>query len=185
MTNSYLSSVIKQFEYYKSLGDKTFDQLTDFDVHWQYNSESNSIAIITKHIVGNMLSRWTNFLTEDGEKTWREREQEFEDTYSNKKEMVEAWNSGWDCLFSAINPLNVDQLEQVVYIRNEGHTVTEAINRQLAHYAYHVGQIVFLGKLIKNKNWQSLSIPKGKSTDFNQEKFAQEKERKHFTDDLK
>lgn len=185
MTNSYLSSVIKQFEYYKSLGDKTFDQLTDFDVHWQYNSESNSIAIITKHIVGNMLSRWTNFLTEDGEKTWRERDQEFEDTYSNKKEMVEAWNSGWDCLFNAIKPLYEEQLEQIVYIRNQGHTVTEAINRQLAHYAYHVGQIVFLGKMIKNKNWQSLSIPKGKSTDYNQEKFAQEKERKHFTDDLK
>jgi Protein of unknown function (DUF1572) len=185
MTNSYLSSVVKQFEYYKSLGDKTFDQLTDSDVHWKYNSESNSIAIITKHIVGNMLSRWTNFLTEDGEKTWRERDQEFEDTYSNKKEMLKAWNSGWDCLFSAIKQLNVDQLEQVVYIRNEGHTVTEAINRQLAHYAYHAGQIVFLGKLIKNKNWQSLSIPKGKSTDYNQEKFAQEKERKHFTDDLK
>lgn len=185
MTTSYLTSIVKQFEYYKSLGEKTFDQLTDADIHWQYNSKSNSIAIITKHIVGNMLSRWTNFLTEDGEKTWRERDQEFEDTYANKEEMLEVWNTGWNCLFSAIKPLSDDQLEQIVYIRNQGHTVTEAINRQLAHYAYHVGQIVFLGKMIQADNWKSLSIPKGKSANYNQEKFAQEKERKHFTDDLK
>jgi len=185
MIAKYLNSTIKQFEYYKSLGDKTIAQLDENEIHVLLSSEANSVGIIVNHLWGNMMSRWTNFLTEDGEKTWRERDQEFEDTYSNKKEMLKAWNSGWDCLFSAIKPLNVDQLEQVVYIRNEGHTVTEAINRQLAHYAYHAGQIVFLGKLIKNKNWQSLSIPKGKSTDYNQEKFAQEKERKHFTDDLK
>ena len=185
MTTSYLTSIVKQFEYYKSLGEKTFDQLTDADIHWQYNSESNSIAIVTKHIVGNMLSRWTNFLTEDGEKIWRERDQEFEDTYSNKEEMLDAWNTGWNCLFNAIKPLSDDQLEQIVYIRNQGHTVTEAINRQLAHYAYHVGQIVFLGKMIQGDNWKSLSIPKGKSANYNQEKFAQEKERKHFTEDLK
>ncbi|MCB0462936.1 MAG: DUF1572 family protein [Flavobacteriaceae bacterium] len=185
MTSSYLTSIIKQFEYYKNLGEKTFSQITDSDLHWQYNSESNSIAIITKHLVGNMLSRWTNFLTEDGEKTWRERDQEFEDTYSNKEEMLKAWQKGWKCLFEAIIPLKEKQLEQIVYIRNQGHTVTEAINRQLAHYAYHVGQLVFLGKMIKGDNWKSLSIPKGKSTAFNQEKFAQEKQRKHFTDDLK
>jgi hypothetical protein len=185
MTNSYLPSIGKQFEYYKSLGEKTFDQLTDADIHWQYNSESNSIAIITKHIVGNMRSRWTNFLTEDGEKTWRERDQEFEDTYSNKEDMLTAWNVGWNCLFNAIKPLTNDQLEHIVYIRNQGHTVTEAINRQLAHYAYHIGQIVFLGKMIQGNHWKSLSIPKGKSSHYNQEKFAQEKERKHFTDDIK
>ena len=184
MTNSYLPSIIKQFEYYKELGEKTFSQLTDEQIHWQYNSESNSIAIITKHIVGNMLSRWTNFLTEDGEKSWRERDQEFQDTYPNKDEMFQAWKIGWDCLFDAVRPLKHDQLEQIVYIRNQGHTVTEALNRQLAQYASHVGQLMFLGKMIKDKDWQSLSIPKGKSSSYNKEKFSQEKERKHFTDDL-
>ncbi|MEZ4797308.1 MAG: DUF1572 family protein [Flavobacteriaceae bacterium] len=184
MTNSYLTSAIKQFEYYKSLGEKTFSQINDTDIHWQYNSESNSITIITKHLVGNMLSRWTNFLTEDGEKAWRERDQEFENTYTNKEEMLRAWEKGWACLFDALRPIKYSQLEQIVYIRNQGHTVTEAINRQLAHYAYHVGQIVFLGKMIQGDNWQSLSIPKGKSNVYNQEKFAKEKERKHFTDEL-
>lgn len=184
MTNSYLPSLIKQFRYYKQLGEKTFAQLGDNDIHWQYNSESNSIAMVTKHIVGNMLSRWTNFLTEDGEKSWRERDQEFEDTYISKKIMLVSWNKGWNCLFEAITPLTETQLEHLIYIRNEGHTVTEALNRQLAHYASHVGQIVFLGKMIKGEEWQSLSIPKGKSANFNQEKFAQQKEPKHFTDDL-
>jgi hypothetical protein len=184
MGSTYVSSIIKQFEYYKLLGEKTFDQLNDKDIHWRYNSESNSIAIITKHIVGNMLSRWTNFLTEDGEKIWRERDQEFEDTYVNKAEMILAWEKGWNCLFEAITPLKQNQLEQLIYIRNQGHTVTEALNRQLAHYASHVGQIMFLGKMIKGKEWQSLSIPKGNSANYNQEKIAQEKARKHFTDDL-
>ncbi len=110
MGSTYVSSIIKQFEYYKLLGEKTFDQLNDKDIHWQYNSESNSIAIITKHIVGNMLSRWTNFLTEDGEKIWRERDQEFEDPYVNKAEMIVAWEKGWNCLFEAITPLKQNQL---------------------------------------------------------------------------
>jgi hypothetical protein len=182
MENSYLQSIIKQFEYYKGLGERTFNQLSDGDIHWQYNSESNSIAIITKHIVGNMLSRWTNFLSEDGEKPWRKRDAEFEDTYTNKEDMFQAWEQAWACLFEAIHPLKGNQLEQIVYIRNQGHTVTEAINRQLAHYAYHIGQMVFLGKMIKAEKWDSLSIPKGQSTAYNQEKFAKEKERKHFTD---
>jgi len=183
MTNSYLPSIIKQFEYYKGLGEKTINQLSDENIHWQYNYESNSIATICKHIVGNMLSRWTNFLTEDGEKTWRKRDQEFEDTYKNKAELLCAWEEGWNCLFDAIKPIKESQLEDIIYIRNQGHTVTEALNRQLAHYASHVGQIMFLGKMIKGKDWQSLSIPKGESISYNQEKFAQEKERKHFTED--
>ena len=184
MSNSYLSSVIKQFEYYKGLGEKTFSQITDEQIHWQFNSESNSIAIITKHIIGNMLSRFTNFLTEDGEKKWRQRDQEFEDTYANKDEMLESWEKGWNCLFDAIKPLKEEQLEQLVYIRNQGHTITEALNRQLAHYAYHVGQLVFIGKMMKGKDWQTLSVAKGASITYNQEKFAQPKERKHFTEDL-
>ncbi|MCK0109871.1 DUF1572 domain-containing protein [Flavobacteriaceae bacterium S0825] len=184
MTNSYLSSIIKQFEYYKSLGDKTFEQLSNEHIHWQYNNESNSVAIIVKHIVGNMLSRWTNFLTEDGEKIWRERDKEFIDTYNYKEDMLMDWNKGWECLFEAIKPLEENQLEQIIYIRNQGHTVTEAINRQLAHYSYHIGQIVFLGKMITNNHWKPLSIPKGKSSSYNQEKFAKDKGRRHFTDDL-
>lgn len=151
---------------------------------WQSNEDANSISIIVKHMVGNMLSRWTNFLTEDGEKTWRNRDNEFVGSYQTKEEIIASWESGWHCLFSAINPLREEDLERIIYIRNGGHTVVEAINRQLAHYAYHVGQIVFLGKLIKGDEWQSLSIPKGESSKYNQEKFSQEKSKRHFTDDL-
>ncbi|MEW4922725.1 DUF1572 family protein [Algibacter sp. 2305UL17-15] len=181
---SYLTSVIKQFEYYKSLGDKTIDQLSFEELQKEFAQDSNSIGIIVKHIVGNMLSRWTNFLTEDGEKEWRQRDEEFIDTYNSKEELISSWNKGWQCLFDAITPLSEDDLEHIIYIRNQGHTVTEAINRQLAHYAYHVGQIVFLGKLVKGGNWKSLSIPKGHSSTYNKDKFSQEKGRRHFTDDL-
>lgn len=173
--NSYLSSIKKQFEYYKLLGDKTFEQLSNQDIHWQHNKDSNSVATIVKHVVGNMLSRWTNFLTEDGEKEWRQRDQEFEDTYKNKEDLITNWEKGWQCLFDAILPLTENDLERIIYIRNQGHTVTEAINRQLAHYAYHIGQIVFIGKMIKGKHWKSLSVPKGQSTAYNKEKFAKEK----------
>lgn len=185
MENSFLSCSIKQFQYYKSLGDKTFEQLDFHDVHKEFAEDSNSISIIVKHMVGNMLSRWTNFLTEDGEKPWRHRDDEFVDTYQSKEELLAFWEKGWNCLFEALTPLTNEHLEQIVYIRNEGHTVTEAVSRQLAHYAYHVGQIVLLGKLSKGGQWKSLSIPKGKSTDFNSNKFSQEKSRRHFTDDLR
>ncbi len=181
---SYLTSIIKQFEYYKSLGDKSFSQLSFDEMLWQSSEASNSISIIVKHMVGNMLSRWTNFLTEDGEKTWRNRDDEFIGSYTTKEEIIAAWESGWHCLFSALNTLNEDDLERIIYIRNEGHTVLEAINRQLTHYSYHVGQIVFLGKLLKGNDWRSLSIPKGDSSKYNQEKFSQEKEKRHFTDNL-
>jgi hypothetical protein len=181
---SYLTSIVKQFEYYKILGDKTFEQLSFDEMLWQSNEDSNSISIIVKHAVGNMLSRWTNFLTEDGEKEWRHRDDEFVSDFNSKEEIIAAWESGWFCLFKAIKPLKPKDLESIIYIRNEGHTVTEAINRQLAHYAYHIGQIVFLGKLLKGENWQSLSIPKGDSSKYNQEKFNKDKARKHFTDDL-
>ena len=111
--SSYLESINKQFEYYKLLGDKTFEQLSDKDIHWQFNSESNSVAIIVKHMVGNMLSRWTNFLTEDGEKEWRHRDTEFEDPYTTKEDMLEAWEKGWHCLFDAITPLTENDLERI------------------------------------------------------------------------
>ncbi|MBX2930987.1 MAG: DUF1572 domain-containing protein [Chitinophagaceae bacterium] len=159
MTNSYLSSIIKLFEYYKSLGEKTFEQLNDEDLFWMYNENSNSIAIIVKHLWGNMLSRWTDFLTTDGEKEWRERDAEFDNDVSNRKELIDKWNEGWTCLFTALNSLQETDLQKIVYIRKEAHSVTDAINRQFAHYAYHVGQIVFLGKMIQNNQWNSLSIP--------------------------
>tara|TARA_R110002126_G_scaffold32976_3_gene103676 strand:- start:723 stop:1274 length:552 start_codon:yes stop_codon:yes gene_type:complete len=181
---SYLTSIIKQFKFYKSLGDKTFDQLSFDDMLWQSDENSNSISIIVKHIAGNMLSRWTNFLTEDGEKEWRIRDDEFISNFNSKEAVIAAWESGWFCLFKAIKPLKPEDLENIIYIRNGGHTVTEAINRQLAHYAYHIGQIVFLGKLLKGENWKSLSIPKGDSSKYNQDKFSKDKGRRHFTDDL-
>ncbi|WP_323789722.1 DUF1572 family protein [Psychroserpens sp.] len=184
MDHSYVTSIIKQFEYYKSLGDKTINQLSIEELKQEFIAESNSISIIVKHIVGNMLSRWINFLTEDGEKEWRDRDNEFKDTFKSKEEVLNYWNKGWNCLFEAIKPLTHKDLERIIYIRNQGHTVTEAINRQLAHYSYHIGQLVFLGKLLKGNDWVSLSIPKGKSSSYNQEKFSKEKGRRHFTDDL-
>lgn len=182
--SSYLTSIIKQFEYYKSLGDKTFKQLTFDELQWQSHEDANSISIIVKHIVGNMLSRWTNFLTEDGEKEWRHRDEEFNATFTTYKDLITTWETGWECLFDAITPLTEDDLEHIIYIRNQGHTVTEAINRQLAHYSFHIGQIVFLGKLLKGSDWESLSIPKGDSITYNADKFSKAKGKRHFTDDL-
>ena len=184
MKNSYLTSITKQFEYYKSLGDKTYSQLSFEKLQKEFSQDANSISIIVKHLAGNMLSRWTNFLNEDGEKEWRQRDQEFIDNFTNKDELLKTWNLSWKCLFGAIKPLTENDLERIIYIRNQGHTVTEAINRQLAHYSYHIGQMVFIGKLLRGGNWQSLSIPKGKSSNYNKEKFAKEKGRRHFTEDL-
>lgn len=184
MHKSYLPSILKQFQYNKSLGEKTFAQLSDEALFWKSDEDANSIATIVKHMSGNMLSRWTNFLHEDGEKSWRDRDNEFENSFTSREDLIQAWNKGWDCLFKALEEVNEDNLESIVYVRNEGHTVTEVINRQLSHYSYHVGQIVLLGKLISKGAWSSLSIPKGQSKQYNQEKFAKEKRRTHFTDDL-
>jgi hypothetical protein len=184
MASDYLDSVKKQFAYYKLLGDKTFEQLTDEQLFWLSNAESNSIAMIVKHLWGNMLSRWTDFLNSDGEKEWRNRDTEFENDISSRQELLEKWNEGWQCLFDAIDPLTDDDLEKIIYIRNMGHTVSEAINRQLAHYPYHVGQIVFIGKMVCNDQWHSLSIPKGNSASYNADKFSQTKRKAHFTDEF-
>ena len=181
--NNYLESVKKQFLYYKTLGEKAMEQLEPEQLFISTNDDTNSIAVIVKHISGNMLSRWTDFLTSDGEKEWRNRDDEFENTIETKEELLQFWNKGWDCLFNAINPLTDEQLTNIIYIRNEGHTVIEAINRQLAHYPYHIGQIVFYAKMLKNTNWDSLSIPKNKSNSYNADKFSKEKSIKNFTDD--
>ena len=182
--SSYLESVKKQFEYYKMLGEKTFDQIPAEKLFWRINDESNSIAMIVKHLNGNMLSRWTDFLTTDGEKEWRKRDQEFNNDLKTKADLLSKWNEGWNCLFKAINPLTENDLEKEIYIRNMGHSIAEAINRQLAHYPFHIGQIVFIGKVIQNEKWISLSIPKGKSKEYNKEKFSKPKRKEHFTDDL-
>lgn len=180
----YLTSVIKQFEYYKTLGEKTFNQISEDKLFWKPNEESNSIATIVKHLNGNMLSRWTNFLTTDGEKEWRKRDEEFDNDIKTKLDLLSIWEEGWKCLFETLNSLSEDDLNKEIYIRNMGHTVSEAINRQLAHYPYHIGQIVFIGKLIQNEKWDSLSIPKGDSKKYNSEKFSKPKRTEHFTDDL-
>jgi len=180
----YLTSTRKQFEYYRMLGDKTFEQLTDEQLFWQYNEESNSIAMIVKHLWGNMLSRWTDFLATDGEKEWRQRDAEFENDISTREELINKWSAGWDCLFKAIDGLTTEDLSKEIHIRNQGHSVVEAINRQLAHYPYHVGQIVYIGKMARDAHWVSLSIPKGNSKSYNEDKFAKPKQKQHFTDEL-
>ena len=169
---TYLTSVIKRFEYYKTLAEKTFEQLNDDDLFWQYNEESNSIASIVKHLSGNMLSRWTDFLTSDGEKPGRDRDKEFENDITSRQELLDIWNVGWDCLFNALHSIKKDDWQKDIYIRSERHSVVDAINRQLAHYPYHIGQIVFIGKMAAGNNWKSLSIPKGNSQTFNKEKFT-------------
>ena len=185
VNKNFLESTIKLFRYYKSLGDKTFAQLSDQDINWRYNEVSNSIALIVQHMKGNMLSRWTDFLIADGEKPWRDREAEFNVGFESKKAMIEGWDAGWKCLLDTLEGLSETDLEKIIYIRNEGQTVLEAINRQLAHYASHVGQVMAIGKMLKGAQWISLSISKGASQAFNAEKFGQEKSRKHFTDDFK
>jgi uncharacterized damage-inducible protein DinB len=184
MTTPQLPVIIAQFEYYKQLGEKTFTQLEDENLFHQINEESNSIATIVKHLHGNMLSRWTDFLTTDGEKEWRKREEEFDNDISTRDQMMEVWDEGWACVLSALNGLTEENLDREIFIRNQGHTVAEAIYRQLAHYPYHVGQIVFLGKVFTGEKWDYLSIPKGKTKEYNAEKFAQPKEKKHFTDEF-
>jgi uncharacterized damage-inducible protein DinB len=165
----FLDSVRKRFRDYKSLGDKTFAQLADDAAfHFQPNEESNSIAIIVQHLHGNMLSRWTNFLTEDGEKSWRKRDEEFEVQQLSKKDLLQLWEEGWTVFLSTLDSLTGLDLNKTITIRSQPLTVVDAINRQLAHYSYHVGQITYLGRWIRQKDWQSLSIPKGDSKVFNE-----------------
>ena len=185
INNSYLKSVKKQFLYYKTLGEKAMEQLQPKQLFVSVNEDTNSIATIVKHLSGNMLSRWTDFLTTDGEKEWRNRDSEFDSHFheNDKKEVLAIWNKGWDCFFNTLNALKPEQLSTIIYIRNEGHTVIEAINRQLAHYPYHIGQIIFYAKMLKESEWTSLSIPKNKSNSYNADKFSKEKSIKNFTDD--
>jgi hypothetical protein len=181
-TDQYLISVKKQFEYYKALAEKAMDQLEPEQLFIAPDEDTNSIAAIIKHMSGNMLSRWTDFLTTDGEKPDRNRDAEFEISVQDKATILQKWNEGWNCFFETFNQLRPEQLNGVVYIRNEGHTVIEAISRHLAHSAYHIGQIVFYAKQLKTGSWKSLSIPKNKSADYNKDKFANEKIMKNYTE---
>ncbi len=162
----FLKDSIKRFKNYKDLGDKTLAQLSATDLHFQPSSESNSIAVIIQHMHGNMLSRWTHFLTEDGEKAWRQRDAEFAAGNQSKEKILDLWNEGWNCLLNTLESLQEEDLNRQVTIRTESISVYDAILRQLAHYPYHVGQIVYLGKMIRNKAWTSLSIPRGESQQY-------------------
>lgn len=167
----YLTSAIKRMLTYKELAEKTFEQLEDKDLYFQPNAESNSIAMIIQHISGNMLSRFTNFLTEDGEKSWRNRDKEFnvDPDLGTREQLLGYWEKGWACVLNAMQSLTSEDLLKPITIRGEQLSAIDAINRQLAHYPHHVGQIIYAGKLIKNDSWQTLSIPKGKSEQFNRE----------------
>lgn len=156
----YLSATINRLKYYKHLSEKTFDQLEEKDFHWQPSSESNSIAVIMQHLAGNMLSRFANFLFEDGEKEWRQRDDEFEQHFYPRDSLMNLWNKGWHCLFNSLESLSSEDLLKVVFVRREPFTAIDAINYQFGHYAYHIAQIVYIGKLIKNENWKNLSTPK-------------------------
>src|SRR5450631_1337702 len=165
--NNYITSTKKQFTQYKTLGEKAIDQVPDEGLYWQYNRETNSIAIIVKHLTGNMLSRFTDFFISDGEKSWRDRDGEFENEILTRDQLMALWNQGWDCLFRVLNVLHEEDLSRTVKIRNEEHTVIDAMNRQLTHYAYHVGQIIYIGKIITDSNWKTLTIPRMGSREVN------------------
>jgi hypothetical protein len=165
---SFTTDIIARFNYYKNLADKTFVQLSESDMRWRPSEDSNSIAIIMQHLYGNMMSRFTNFLTEDGEKVWRKRDAEFEPMAVSKQDLLDFWETGWSHVLSTISSLTDEQLLQDVTIRTEKLKAYDALLRQLAHYSYHVGQIVMIGKMIKGSEFVSLSIPKGGSAVFNE-----------------
>lgn len=162
----YLNTVIEKFKEVKALGDKTIEQLDDSQLHWSMNEASNSIAVIMKHLSGNMISRWSDFLTSDGEKESRDRDSEFKDDAASRQEMLEHWELGWETLLTTLSKLEGEDLQKTVRIRSEEHVVIEAIERQMSHYSYHIGQIVHIGKQIKGDDFDTLTIPKGQSEQY-------------------
>jgi hypothetical protein len=164
---NYLSDAIQSFRNYKKLAERALEQVTDEEFFRQIDEESNSLAIIVKHIAGNLKSRWTDFLTSDGEKDFRNRDSEFIAEGDTRESLMQFWEEGWNCLFVALEPLKVEDFEKTITIRQQPHTICEAINRQLTHYAYHIGQITFLAKHFRAAEWKSLSVPKNKSAQFN------------------
>jgi hypothetical protein len=174
-TDSYLKDSTEVFKYYKKLGENAMAQCPDTGLVALLDPESNSIATIAKHLSGNMISRWTNFLTADGEKPTRNRDAEFEEPPKNRTEILDLWDAGWKCLFSALEGLSDADMTKTVTIRGEEHSVMQAINRQVAHYNYHVGQIVLLSRHYAGANWKPLTIPKKKSAQFNDDVAAGKK----------
>ena len=166
-TTSYLEDSLTLFRYYKKMAEGAMEQVTDEQLFAALDAEANSIAVVVKHIVGNMRSRWTDFLTSDGEKPDRHRDTEFEDPPATREALMALWEAGWECLFSALEPLSDSDVTRRVTIRGEAHSVMQAVNRPLAHYACHVGQIVLLAKHYRHTEWRSLSVPRGKSWEFN------------------
>ena len=166
-TTSYLMDSLDLFRYYKNLAERAMAQVTDEQLLTVLDGEMNSIAVIVKHMAGNMRSRWTDFLTSDGEKPDRHRDAEFTDPPVTREALLAVWEEGWECIFRALGPLSEPDLQRTVTIRGEAHSVMQAINRQLAHYAYHCGQIVLLAKHFKHDEWQSLTIPRRQSAEFN------------------
>jgi Protein of unknown function (DUF1572) len=173
-STSYIEDSLSLFAYYKKLGEGAIEQVSDPQLFTTLDQEMNSIAIIVKHLAGNMRSRWTNFLTSDGEKPDRHRDTEFVEPPSTRAELLGMWNQGWQCVFAALEPLSDSDLERKVTIRSEPHSVMQAVNRQIAHYAYHVGQIVFVAKHFKANDWKSLSLPRNQSVEFNRRVLAGE-----------
>lgn len=173
-TISYLTDSLSLFRYYKKLAEGAMSQVPDEQLHTALDAEGNSIAILVKHMAGNMRSRWTDFLTTDGEKPDRNRDTEFEDAPASRAEMMAMWEKGWAILFAALAPLTDAGMARTVLIRGERHSVMQAINRQLAHYAYHCGQIVVIARAFSGGGWMSLSVPKGRSAAFNQKVAAGE-----------
>src|SRR5579859_6914539 len=163
----YLEEVRRQFRGHKRLAEGALAQLKDDQLFGSLDAEANSIAVLVKHMAGNMRSRFTDFLTGDGEKPDRNRDSEFVDPPQTREALMKLWEQGWDCLFSALEPLSDEDLKRTVMIRGEAHSVMQAINRQLAHYIYHCGQIVLLAKHLARDKWQSLTVPRGKSDSFN------------------
>ncbi len=166
-TTSYIEDSIGVFRYYKTLADRAVAQVTDEQIYTLLDEDANSIAIVMKHMAANMKSRWTDFLTSDGEKPWRNRDSEFEQPPATRPDLLRIWEEGWTCLFTALQSLTDAELGRTVTIRGEAHSVIQAINRQIAHYSYHCGQIVLLAKHFQHRQWKSLSVPKGKSAEFN------------------
>ena len=173
---NYHLDALQSFRNYKKLAERAIEQISDEDFATTIDAESNSVALIVKHVAGNLRSRWTDFLTSDGEKDFRNRDAEFEMTGDTRESLMNFWNEGWQTLFDNIEPLTVEDFSKTVTIRGEPHTIVEALNRQLTHYAYHVGQIVFLAKHLRSSDWKTLSVPRNKSGQFNQFLADQQKE---------
>ncbi len=166
-TTSYIQDALAVFRFYKQLAERAMEQVTDEQLFVTLDPEGNSIALIVKHMAGNMRSRWTDFLSTDGEKPNRNRDSEFVDPPATRNQLLAEWETGWACFFNAVEPLTDADLARTVTIRSEAHSVMQAINRQMAHYAHHVGQIVLLAKHFASDRWQSLSVPRNQSDEFN------------------